>query len=178
MLQVDIKINFICFSMCVFQVPANHAESANIEHGFRTRWNFPGCHGAIDGIHVLIQAPSQCGILKLQGTALVYHDYCFQYINTGANGRNSDGGIFRKCLLYQELENNMLPHGGFLVGDDAFPLKTYLLKPYSHRTLTCEQKIFNYRLSRARRIVENLFGILISQFRIFQKPISTRGRSN
>jgi hypothetical protein len=26
----------------------------------------------------------------------------------------------------------MLPHGGFLV-DYAFPLKTYLPKPYSHR---------------------------------------------
>jgi hypothetical protein len=68
----------------------------------------------------------------------------------------------------------MLPHGGFLVGDDAFPLKTYLLKPYSHRSLTYEQKIFNYRLSRARRIVDNVFGILASRFRIFQKPISTR----
>jgi hypothetical protein len=67
----------------------------------------------------------------------------------------------------------MLPHGGFLVGDDAFPLKTHLTKPYSHRTLTYEQKIFNYRLIRARRIVENMFGILVSRFRIFQKPIST-----
>jgi hypothetical protein len=67
-----------------------------------------------------------------------------------------------------------LPHGGFLVGDDAFPLQTYLQKPYSHRSLTYEQKIFNYRLSRARRIFENIFGILASRFRIFQKPISTR----
>jgi hypothetical protein len=48
----------------------------------------------------------------------------------------------------------MLPHGGFLVGDDAFPLKTYLLNSYSHRSLTYKQKIFNYRLSRERRIVE------------------------
>jgi hypothetical protein len=39
----------------------NYAEWASIQRGFRTRWNFPGCHGAIDGIHVLIQAPSQCG---------------------------------------------------------------------------------------------------------------------
>jgi hypothetical protein len=68
----------------------------------------------------------------------------------------------------------MLPHGGILVGDDAFPLKTYSLKPYLHRTLTYEQNIFNYRLSRARRIVENVFGILASRFRIFQKPKSTR----
>jgi hypothetical protein len=150
--QIDIKIDFIYFSMCVFQVPANHAEWASIEHGFRRRWNFPGCRGAIDGKHALIQAPSQCGseFWNYKGTnsivlmVILDHDYCFRYINTEANGRNSDGRIFRKCPLYQELENNMLPHGGFLVGDDAFPLKTYLLKPYSHRTLTYEQKIFNY----------------------------------
>jgi hypothetical protein len=64
--------------------------------------------------------------------AIVDHDYCFRYI--GANWRNSDGGIFRKCPLCQELENSKLPHGRFLVGEDAFPLKTYLLKLYSHRS--------------------------------------------
>jgi len=95
--------------------------------------------------------------------AIVDHDYCFRYINVGANGRNSDGGIFRNCSIYQKLENNnILPNGGFLIGDDAFPLKTYLLKPYSHRSLAYDEKIFNYRLSRARRIVENAFGILAS----------------
>lgn len=64
-----------------------------------------------------------------------------------------------------------MPDGGCVVGDDAFPLKTYLLKPFSKVTLSKEQKVFNYRLSRARRIVENAFGILVSRFRIFEKPI-------
>nr|CAI5820765.1 unnamed protein product [Callosobruchus analis] len=67
----------------------------------------------------------------------------------------------------------MLPNNGFFVGDDAFPLKPYLLKPYKHSPLTYEQKIFNYRLSRARRIVQNAFGILASRFRIFRTSIST-----
>lgn len=54
--------------------------------------------------------------------AIVDHDYCFRYINVGTNGRNSDGGIFRNCSIYQKLENNnILPDGGFFVGDDAFP---------------------------------------------------------
>ncbi len=59
-----------------------------------------------------------------------------------------------------------------MVADDAFPLKSYILKPYGQRGFTKEQCIFNYRPSRARRIVENGFGILANRFRVFMKPIA------
>ena len=58
-----------------------------------------------------------------------------------------------------------------IVADDAFPLKEYIQKPYSQIGLTKEKRIFNYRLSRARRIVENTFGILANRFHVFMTPI-------
>ena len=45
------------------------------------------------------------------------------------------------------------------------------MKPYPARDLDDEKRVYNYRLSRARRIVENAFGILASRFGVFQKPI-------
>lgn len=70
-----------------------------------------------------------------------------------------------------KLKNNILLDRGFTVADDAFPLKTYLLKLYFRKKSTVGEKIINYRLFRARRLVENVFGILVSRFQIFEKPL-------
>ncbi len=58
-----------------------------------------------------------------------------------------------------------------MIGDDAFALQETMMKPYPGALLTNEQRIFNYRLSRARRVVENAFGILTMRFRIFLTKI-------
>ena len=59
----------------------------------------------------------------------------------------------------------------FLVGDEIFPLKPWLLRPYPGRLLQLLEMIYNYRHSRARRVIENAFGILRARWRIFSHPI-------
>lgn len=149
--------------------------------------------GALDGKHILLKAPNNSGSFyfnyknnfSIVLLALVDADYKFLYIDIGKNGRVSDGGVFRESSLSNALETNSLnlpsptslpgdvtqiPY--VIVADDAFPLKPYLMKPYGQRSMTMKQRIFNYRLSRARRIVENAFGILANRFRVFMTPIA------
>ena len=52
-----------------------------------------------------------------------------------------------------------------LNGDNAFALKPYLMKPYAQQGLDAEKRGYNNRHSRARRISENLFGILARRWR-------------
>ena len=73
----------------------------------------------------------------------------------------------------ETIEGYKLQMPYFLVGDEIFPLKNWLMRPYFGKSLVNEKrKIFNYRLSRARRIIENTFGIMIARWRIFQTTIN------
>lgn len=99
--------------------------------------------------------------------AVVDANYRFLYVNVGAQGRIGDAGVFSDCKLFLVLESNALglppsctlPQSDvgcpcMLVGDTAFPVKSYLIKPFHRRGLVNKEIIFNYRLSRARRVVE------------------------
>ena len=46
-----------------------------------------------------------------------------------------------------------------------------MMKPYPNQNLPIDHRIFNYRLSRARRVIEITFGIATSRFRVFRRPI-------
>ena len=59
-----------------------------------------------------------------------------------------------------------------IVANDAFPLKDYIQKSYRQIGLTTKKRIYNYRLSHARRVVENAPGILAHRFRVLMTPIN------
>lgn len=170
----------------VFQTPNDAASWRVVAERFERRWNYPHCCGAIDGKHIAIKCPPRSGSLyynykgfySIVLLALVDADYKFIWANIGANGSSSDCGVFNDSDLEpglrlgtlnlpapDPLPNDDLNTPYFLVGDDAFPLRTYMMKPFSHRYLTRQERIFNYRTSRARRVSENGFGILVNRFR-------------
>jgi hypothetical protein len=69
-----------------------------------------------------------------------------------------------------DAKGRKLPH--VFVGDEVFSLRNDFLKPYNVKQLTRERRIFNYYPSCARRITENVFGILVARFGIFNTRIN------
>ena len=168
-----------------FKCPTTAEEWTQVAQDFSDKWNFYHCCGGIDGKHVRIQAPPNSGsryynykgFYSIIMLALVDANYKFMYVDVGSYGADSDAGIFRESGLYHALDqkkpglppSSHLPDGDFdvpyfLVGDDVFSLRSWIMKPHSKKTMTAAERIFNYRLSRARRIVENAFGILANRY--------------
>ena len=54
-----------------------------------------------------------------------------------------------------------------IVGDSAFPLSIFLMKPFTDGEPNEMQKYFNYRLSRSRMVVESAFRQFKSRWRVF-----------
>lgn len=105
-------------------------------------------------------------------------------VDVGINGRIPDRGVMSYTKFGQALEDKtlgipepaQLPNSQKIlpfvfVRDDACAMKENLMKPYPQAGLNVERRVHNYRLSRARRVVENVFGILVSRFGALQHPI-------
>jgi len=56
--------------------------------------------------------------------------------------------------------NIVVPH--VIVADETFRLHTHIMKSYTKKAGRDDitKNVFNYRLSRARRVTENAFGLL------------------
>lgn len=160
-----------------------------IVDGFETKWGFPQCVGAIDGSHIPIVSPqdhpadyyNRKGWHSIILQAVVDHELRFWNINVGWPGRVHDARVFGNSALFQKAQSGtLLPSmprtlNGVdvplvILGDPAYPLLPWLMKPYvQHGNITSQQKAFNYRLSRARMVIENAFGRLKGRWRCLLK---------
>ncbi len=97
-------------------------------------------------------------------------------------GKENDAQIFNNSVMGKAFLSNqmhtpppsstnghLLPY--VIVADAIFSLKRWLMKPFPGKGLNEAEAIFNYRLSRARRTIQNAFGILAGRWHIFRKPI-------
>ncbi len=164
------------------------------------RWQYHHCLGAIDGKHVAIRKPMNAGLYyfnyknfhSIVLVAFVDGDYKFTWVEVGANGTSSDAQIFEDCGLKEAIDRHVigfpppdcLPDDDrdtayFFVGDDVFPLCTFMMKPYGRLGLKVPERIYNYRLRRWRRVSENALSILANTYACllsvikFQSKIAT-----
>ena len=111
-------------------------------------------------------------------------------VDIGDYGRLSDGSVFSRSNIGIAMENNIinLPATRQLPGTDKlFPYvfcrgshistKSYVVKPYPRVAIQMPQRIANYYISRARRIIENEFGIATTRFRLFRRVITAENRT-
>lgn len=152
-----------------------------IASDFDVKANFPHCIGAIDGKHIRLYNPANSGslffnyksffsvvLLAVVLLAVVDSNYKFTFVDIGAYGKECDSTVFQNSKLYQLLINENLslltpqPLCGYnrpipwvLVGDEAFGLSKHVMRSNGGKNLNVQQKIFNYRLSRARRFMLN-----------------------
>ena len=185
-------INALCAKVGDFiKFPINTAEVSKKIDGFSEISHFPHVMGAIDGTHIEINAPKENHedyfnrkrfySVILQGVADA--NQSFMHISTGYPGSIHDSRVLRLSNLFDPAENsdillnprkqvqniNIRP---LLVGDSAYPLKEWLMKPYPFsQNLGQAEKHFNKTLSKSRVVIEQAFGKLKGRWRCLKKGL-------
>ena len=163
----------------------------NVVNGFDARCGFPQAAGAVDGTHIPIIRPqdnptdyyNRKGYHSVLMQAVVDHQGIFTDIYIGWPGRVHDARVFSNSDLFQKGQNGqLLPDWKrdingvevplVILGDPAYPLLTWLMKPYpEYMGMPRKNRQFNYNLSRARIVVEHAFGRLKGRWRCLMKRL-------
>lgn len=160
---------------------------------FESKWGFPHCIETLDGKHIRITKPPGSGSASFNYKkyfsfilmATCDARYRFTWIDVGNYGSLNDSSVFGATGFGQELESGryplpdpklllgteeILPY--FFIGDEAFKLRKYLMRPYTKcQAENLAKDHFNYRLSRARMTIEDAFGILTGRLKILHKAL-------
>ena len=97
-------------------IKASEEEWVEIADQFEKKWNFGNCIGAIDGKHVLMQAPPRSVTYffvykktrSIVLMAVVNSNYQFAMVGISDAGIQSDGGVFAASNIGQALDEGLL----------------------------------------------------------------------
>ena len=151
-------------------------------------WQFPCCWSAVDGCHTPIKCPpgglesykeyhNFKNLFSVVLMGMVDSKYRFVWGSCGYPDNSHDSIIFQSTDLWNQIKNQeYLPKIGkdvdgllvppLIIGDGAFPLQPWLMKPCTNANPTPQQRYYNYRLSRARMVTEGAFGQLKGRWRV------------
>ena len=186
-----VLVNRLWHNFVVKNFPNNSEKLKEVMAAFEEKWQYPSCIGAVDGCHLPIKCPrggqesakeyhNFKNFFSIVLMALVDSKQRFMWASSGFPGNSHDAIILQSTKLYSRIkEGNIIPqlvgkHGNvdmypMIIGDSAFPFHTWLMKPYTNAVLTPQQRYFNYRLSRARMVVEGAFGQLKGRWRVLMR---------
>lgn len=157
----------------------------DIVDGFLEIWGFPQTVGAIDGTHILIIRPAESSadyfnrksFYSVIMQAMV--DFRGLFLDIKMMRVFANSSLYRKATSGTLFPNWPRKMGSVDVplvtlGDPAYPLLPWLMKPYlENASITVKEHLFNYRQSRARMVVENVFGRLKGRWRCLLKRMDT-----
>ena len=156
-------------------------------HTFVELSTLPNVFAAIDGTHVQITAPEQSTVDffdRKQRYSIGCQGICdgnmkFLSVSAGFPGSVHDSRILRNTWIFQQAQNENILTAPlralgqnntirpYLVGDAAYPLYTWLMKPFPYsKNMEPNQERFNLALSQARVTIERAFGVLKGRWRI------------
>ncbi|XP_068238487.1 putative nuclease HARBI1 [Palaemon carinicauda] len=135
--------------------PKTEEECKEVAARFSSRWNYHNFLGPVDGKHIAIKKPPNAGSYYYNYKGLhsivlmVVADATYKlfYVDVGAEGGALDEGTWSKRSLHDAVEENRarvpqpepLPNDDqpvpyHYIGDDAFALRTWMMKSFSHRS--------------------------------------------
>ena len=168
--------------------PYTRNEAQRIINDFQELNGIPQIVGIVDGSHIPIIAPNENKedyfnrkhhySVNLMG--IVDSKQKFLYASVGYPGSIHDSRVLQLSSVYNGIENgdllsnpivrisglNIKPQ---IIGDSAFPDRSWILKPYSDINLTPTERQFSKKLCGIREIIEQAFGMLKSRQRILFK---------
>ena len=156
LLRETCKAIWLALKEQYLNVPSTTSDWLRIAKEFEDEWNFPNCIGAIDGKHIMMDCPKN-------GASAYYNyksfhsivllpicdaKYCFTFADIGGFGSANDASVLSNSVFgqaFEQLPKELnLPSPSFhgdkdlpfvVVGDDIFPLKPWLMKPFPGKNL-------------------------------------------